>query len=191
MAAQFTTQSLSNYLSVIASQNLEDTEQKNYQEELKNQGIDMLAMTGAPALGAIKSGMSRVAELASKATDFKDKVMKAKSALETAPDKAEAFIKDQASKVEEFADKSKTALQDLAERTTTNTKGFIDTAKSTVEQTASDTKTSLEGIASDTKDALQKTAQKGHCLSNQSVAEHPSSFICRLSYFRIQEERYS
>ena len=159
MASQFTSQALSNYLSAIASQNLEDTEQTSYAEELKNQGVDMLAMTGAPALSAIKSGMTRVTELASKATDFKDKVTKAKSALEKAPDKAEAFLKEQGSKLEAFADKSKSTVEDLAERTATNAKEFLDTTRATVEQTAKDAKSSLEGIAVDTKDALEKTGK--------------------------------
>lgn len=137
MASQFTTQSLANYLNEIGQQNMEDTEHTDMSEELKNQGIDMLVMAGAPAFGAIKSGIAKGQEIYSKASEFADKVSKAKTAIEEGAQKAKALAEKTTQEAQDLVEKTTGKVQEFGERTLGTAQEFGSKVGQTVSQEAS------------------------------------------------------
>lgn len=81
MSSQFTAQSMSDYLSAIASRNTEDQDFsdaektiKQYIDDKRAEGIEMLSTSVLPAVHLVKTVYTKVNKLAETAQNFKNKV---------------------------------------------------------------------------------------------------------------------
>lgn len=137
MSSQFTTQSMSDYLSALASaqssvseQSMEDQEiidsQKELLAEQKQRGIEYLSSASLPLAHLSYNIGSKVKTLAQRAMDFKDKVENVSSQLEEAPDSLEKIGKTIANKVSNIGEDAVSKLKNTASE---KMSGLVDEAR--------------------------------------------------------------
>ena len=125
MSSQFTTQSMSDYLSALSSaqssltaQSMEDQDildsQKTILAEQKQRGVELLSTASLPAVDMAYKFGTTVKTLAQQAMDFKDKVQAVGKQLTEAPDSLENISKTLGNKVSSIGEDAVSKLKNTA-----------------------------------------------------------------------------
>ena len=125
MSSQFTTQSLSDYMSALASaqsslsaQSMEDQEitdsYKNLLAEQKQRGVEMLSASALPAVHMAYKIGTTVKTLADRAIDFKNKVETAGKQISEAPENLESASKALGNKISSIGEDTVSKFKNIA-----------------------------------------------------------------------------